>query len=598
MGLSREARIITLLVIDSVFFFLEIIVGYAVGSLALVADSFHMLNDVMSLIVALYALKLSKSGNTANDPRYSYGWQRAEILGALINGVFLLALCFSIFMEAIERFVNVQEVSNPKLVIVVGSLGLASNIVGLFLFHDHGHSHGGHSHGGHGHSHSHGGHSHGAVKAHNGPHAHGDHDHSDGAHGHAHSHSQSAQAIPNGKQKKQINDADLSTSVGASQPHSRKDSAGSLYGHPAQTRAKVVQTAQDMGYDRSGKAPSIAGGERDRLLSRDSASGAEYGSTSERDIEAGTPRKSKKASANGSGLLGRKNVVHEEHREDNDNGDDDDDLPSVRTAIAHRLPGGKKSAGDDHGHSHGGGGGGHSHDGDMNMRGVFLHVLGDALGNVGVIGAGLIIMLTSYSWRFYSDPLISFIITIIIFHSALPLVKSASFILLQGVPATIPLESVREAIQNVPGVLSVHELHIWQLSESKIVASVHVLVDCSTGQEQRYMDIASETRALLHAWGIHSSTIQPEFVQGGIKEAARMSGVEFSEQETDSQGRLVTKDGKLVEHELSRAPSSCLLACEDESCAEAACCPPTAGQQQASSSSASSSSTSPHNHNH
>lgn len=52
-------------------------------------------------------MQLSKKEST-NDPRYSYGWQRAEILGALVNGVFLLALCFSIFMEAIERLVNVQ----------------------------------------------------------------------------------------------------------------------------------------------------------------------------------------------------------------------------------------------------------------------------------------------------------------------------------------------------------------------------------------------------------------------------------------------------------------------------------------------------------
>jgi solute carrier family 30 (zinc transporter), member 1 len=88
--------------------------------------------------------------NTTN-PRYSYGWHRAEILAALINGVFLLALCFSISLEALERFfstpgewdlhiprprlIKFVEVSNPKLVVIVGSLGLASNIVGLFLFH-------------------------------------------------------------------------------------------------------------------------------------------------------------------------------------------------------------------------------------------------------------------------------------------------------------------------------------------------------------------------------------------------------------------------------------------------------------------------------
>jgi zinc transporter 1 len=88
--------------------------GYAVGSLALVADSFHMLNDVMSLIVALYAIKLS---GQQSDHRYTYGWHRAEILAALTNGVFLLALCFSIFLEAIGRFF-----SNPGTSLVLSLL--------------------------------------------------------------------------------------------------------------------------------------------------------------------------------------------------------------------------------------------------------------------------------------------------------------------------------------------------------------------------------------------------------------------------------------------------------------------------------------------
>ena len=60
----------------------------------------------MSLIVALYAIKLAARQTTS--PKYSYGWQRAEILGALINGVFLLALCLSIFLEAIQRFFEPQ----------------------------------------------------------------------------------------------------------------------------------------------------------------------------------------------------------------------------------------------------------------------------------------------------------------------------------------------------------------------------------------------------------------------------------------------------------------------------------------------------------
>ena len=75
------------------------------------------------------------------------------------------------------------------------------------------------------------------------------------------------------------------------------------------------------------------------------------------------------------------------------------------------------------GHMHG-----HSHGGSMNMRALLLHVLGDALGNVGVIATGLIIWLTSWSFKYYCDPMISLVITAIIFHSALPLGESPVYI--------------------------------------------------------------------------------------------------------------------------------------------------------------------------
>ncbi|KAA0192396.1 hypothetical protein HAZT_HAZT009935, partial [Hyalella azteca] len=93
--------------------------------------------------------KYSKNKNT-------FGWARAEVLGALVNSVFLLALCFSIFVEAIERMYEGKEVlHNPELILYVGVVGLVVNIIGLALLHKHGH---GHSHGGGGgHGHSHGG---------------------------------------------------------------------------------------------------------------------------------------------------------------------------------------------------------------------------------------------------------------------------------------------------------------------------------------------------------------------------------------------------------------------------------------------------------
>lgn len=92
-------------------------------------------------------------------------------------------------------------------------------------------------------------------------------------------------------------------------------------------------------------------------------------------------------------------------------------------------------------------------------------------------------------------------------HDLFCSVKSASFILLQGVPPTVSLDEVRESILNIDGVLSLHELHIWQLSESKLVASVHVL----TSRNHDFMPIAVKIRETLHHLGIHSSTIQPEY---------------------------------------------------------------------------------------
>ena len=149
-SLSRRTSFVSMMLLTSSFFLVEIIVGYLTNSMALVADSFHMLSDVASLIVGFLALRYSSLGKRTH--KYTFGYVRSEVLGALVNAVFLVALCFSIFVESMKRLVITEEVENPVLVLIVGSIGLVVNIVGLFLFHQHGH---GHSHGGGGHGHSH-----------------------------------------------------------------------------------------------------------------------------------------------------------------------------------------------------------------------------------------------------------------------------------------------------------------------------------------------------------------------------------------------------------------------------------------------------------
>ena len=149
---GKTGSVMSMLFMTSSFFLVEIIVGYATNSMALVADSFHMLSDVISLIIGFFALRYSK--RSQRTERNTFGWQRAEVLGALVNSVFLIALCFSILVESLKRLVEPESLKNPVLVLIVGAVGLAVNVIGLMLFHEHGH---GHSHGGsNGHKDNHG----------------------------------------------------------------------------------------------------------------------------------------------------------------------------------------------------------------------------------------------------------------------------------------------------------------------------------------------------------------------------------------------------------------------------------------------------------
>ena len=136
---------------------MELIVGNLTNSMALVADSFHMLSDVIALIIAYISVRISPREWRKN----TFGYARAEVVGALINAVFLFALCFSIAVESFKRFLVLQHINDPEMVLIVGGVGLVINVFGMCLFGDVGH---GHSHGdgdGHGHSHSHsGGHGH------------------------------------------------------------------------------------------------------------------------------------------------------------------------------------------------------------------------------------------------------------------------------------------------------------------------------------------------------------------------------------------------------------------------------------------------------
>ncbi|KAJ0118049.1 cation diffusion facilitator family metal ion [Diaporthe amygdali] len=115
-SLSPKTRLIITISISFAFFVAEITVAFKTRSLALLADAFHYMNDLIGFIVALTAVIISER---ARSPReLSFGWQRARLLGAFFNGVFLLALGISIFLQSIERFISIERIEDPRLVMI------------------------------------------------------------------------------------------------------------------------------------------------------------------------------------------------------------------------------------------------------------------------------------------------------------------------------------------------------------------------------------------------------------------------------------------------------------------------------------------------
>uniref|UniRef100_A0A6G1SGF9 Zinc transporter 1 n=1 Tax=Aceria tosichella TaxID=561515 RepID=A0A6G1SGF9_9ACAR len=359
-------RLSAMLLLTTSFFMVEIVVGYITNSMALIADSFHMFSDAIALVIAFVSVHVSPKKWSKN----TFGWARAEILGALINAVFLCALCVSILIESVKRFLNPDKLHEPELLFIVGALGLFINLIGLVLFRGHHHHHHGHSHH-HGHGHSH---NHSHSPGHNHDHDH-DHKHEHGAHHQQHNHS-------------------------------------------------LTSSNQDDDY----------------LVCQGDTLGQNQIDTNEQD-----------------------------------------------QAKPKRQPTSNQ----------------------MNMHAVFLHMLADALGSVIVMISAIIFMKTDWAIRLYIDPILSVIMVCLILKSTWPLLTESAMILLQTVPTHIDLDSLRTRLtQEIPGVLAVHEFHVWQLAGDRIIASAHIR--CHNLQD--YMRIAEKVKEFFHNEGIHSTTIQPEFI--------------------------------------------------------------------------------------
>ncbi len=146
----------------------------------------------------------------------------------------------------------------------------------------------------------------------------------------------------------------------------------------------------------------------------------------------------------------------------------------------------------------------HDHHHSLNVRGAYLHVLGDLLGSVAAIAAGLLIVWRGWLW---ADAVFSVIISLLIIFSAWRLVIESVNVLLEATPSHINLAAVEAALREIAGVQAIHDLHIWTLTSQRHIITAH-LVLCDATENQRVLREAREL--LLQKFGLDHATLQLE----------------------------------------------------------------------------------------
>ena len=146
---------------------------------------------------------------------------------------------------------------------------------------------------------------------------------------------------------------------------------------------------------------------------------------------------------------------------------------------------------------------------DLNIRGAFLHMAGDALVSLGVVVAGVVYLWTGWTWL---DPALSLAISLLILYVTWNLLRQSLHLSFDGVPASVDLPEVLAYLEKLPGVSEVHDLHVWAIGTSDIALTVHLVMPQGHPGDAFYHDVGEE---LQHHFGITHPTIQVEVSDTG-----------------------------------------------------------------------------------
>ncbi|MEO8294703.1 MAG: cation diffusion facilitator family transporter [Gemmatimonadota bacterium] len=158
-----------------------------------------------------------------------------------------------------------------------------------------------------------------------------------------------------------------------------------------------------------------------------------------------------------------------------------------------------------------------SHQGSLNARGVYLHILSDVLGSIAALAAALVVAFTGWT---LADPIISIVLSLLILAGAWRLVRESTDVLLEAVPAHVSLKEVRRCMLSVPGVATIHDLHVWTVTSGMVAMSGHAVVP----ELDSHPFVLEQIRASMAQLGIGHVTIQLEMQHECLEVAGAAPG--------------------------------------------------------------------------
>ncbi|KAE9393476.1 cation efflux protein [Gymnopus androsaceus JB14] len=449
----ESRKIFYFLLLNMCYMLVQMLYGVWTNSLGLISDAIHMAFDCMAIGVGLFA---SVMATWEPNETFTYGYGRIETLSGFANGIFLILISIFIVFEAIQRIMDPPEMETSQL-LLVSSLGLAVNLFGMFAMG--GHHHGGHSHS-HGHSHGNEGHGHSHIASpptsaavHSHSHSHSPPPTSNTEHSHSHSHEHSSHAASEHSHE----GGGHSHSHSAVDNHSHSHSSDQGHSHSHSVDDHCHSHSDEHGHSHSHSVDDHSHSHSNNHSEENHSHSHSHPHSN--SLPTPLPEKQLKRNFLGpalhlnddlmpdSPLTPSYSFTHDEHYEKHH-----------AEAPAPNL----------HNHSHAPSHEGHSH----NMRGVFLHVMADTLGSVGVIISTLLIQF--YGWTGF-DPIASLFIAILIAASVIPLVVDTGKVLALDIDERATnIQKALAELSSIEGLSSYSSPRFWPKDATSLIGSIHI----------------------------------------------------------------------------------------------------------------------------